>query len=297
MPVQKGTTEDYWNGAAGVVRIHSGQKTWFLAEPINGTFLYCTHDLGGSRVYYYISADEVFADFPRTIDQLGGPGKTVLGWAAPAFRDWEQADPLRSHPYLLILLLKEAKQEWWTQTGLIGYRLAYTNEDFNLGLAYQRMRLFPLLKLGEWGYLSALWVFLVWPWVRNLSLSRRAIHAAVLPLLLLLPYYLGYCAWNFTSARSTGGVVYPYLLDALMPLPWTPIDQALIQYVPQVFTALTEPIRHISLFPEGDRSAGPLAALGLGLVLGAAVFVLGLLLRKMDRSGMFYPSRVPYQEQ
>jgi hypothetical protein len=51
------------------------------------------------------------------------------------------------------------------------------------------------------------------------------------------------------------------------------------------------------LFPEGDRSAGPLAALGLGLVLGTAVFLLGLLLRKIDRSGMFYPSRVPYQEQ
>jgi hypothetical protein len=148
MPVQKGTAEQYWNAAAGVVRIDSGQKTWFLVEPINGTFLYSTHDLGGSRFYYYISADEVFADFPRAIDQLGGQGKTVLGWAAPAFRDWEQADPLRRHPQLLILFLKEAKQEWWTQT-ILGSRLAFANEDFNLGLAYQRMGLFPLLKLGE----------------------------------------------------------------------------------------------------------------------------------------------------
>src|SRR5437660_3560887 len=116
IPVQKGTAEDYWNGAAGVVRTHSGQKTWFLAEPINGTFLYSTHKTGGRFYYYYISADEVFADFPRTIDQLGGEGKVVLGWAEPAFCNWEQVDPLRSRPQLLILLLKEAKQEWWTQT-------------------------------------------------------------------------------------------------------------------------------------------------------------------------------------
>jgi hypothetical protein len=277
LPVRKGTAEDYWNGAAGVLIIDTHQRAWCLTKPINGIFLYSTGTLHGSE-FHYVSADEVFADFPRTVDQLGGEDKRVLGWAAPGFRNWEQVDPQRTNPQLLILCLRETQQDWWARTTPVETRLFVTNADFDLGMAYQRMQLLPLIQIGEWGYMSALWVFLIWPWVRTCSLSRRAAHAALLPLLLLFPYYLGYCAWKFTSAGPVGGVIYPYVLDAFRWLPWTSIDRFLIQHVPQVFGPLTGPIGPI-LSMGGGRRAGPLAAIGLGLVFGTAVFCLGLLLR------------------
>ena len=201
----------------------------------------------------------------------------MLPWAEPAFRKWHEADPQGRDPQLLILLLREAQLEWWASKR-VESRLLMAAADFDLGIAYQRMRVFPLVQLLEWGYLSAIVIFAAWPWLRNRRLSRWAVHAGLLPLFLLLPYYLGYCSWNFTSAGPGGGVIYPSVLDAFRWLPWTALDQTLMQHVPQVLAPLTGPLGTM-LSVSGGRHAGPLAALGLGLGLGAVVFWLGMQFR------------------
>src|SRR5262249_5081168 len=157
--------------------------------------------------------------------------------AEPGFRTWEKGDPQLTDGQLLLVHLRAARLDWWITKH--PESLAFqTARDFHLGVAWERMGLIPLVQLGEWGYLSALIVFAAWPWLRNRGWWTWGIHVALLPPLLLLPYYLGYCAWNYTSAGPGGGLVYPFVLDAFRPLPWTSLDMAMIQHVPQVLAPL-----------------------------------------------------------
>jgi hypothetical protein len=281
VPVRPGTAEGYWDAAAGVRENVIPSGSWFLTEPVNGFFLYSRNHMHGSY-FYQVPVADVFATFPISVDQLGGEGKRVLPWAEPGFRTWQEADPQRSNPQLLLLYLREAQLEWWASKS-VESRLLLTTADFELGIAYQRLRLFPLVEFLEWAYLSALVVFAAWPWLKKRPLSQWVVHAALLPLLLLLPYYLGYCAWNFTSAGPGGGVVYPFILDAFPSLPWTPLDQFLVGHVPQPLAPLTGPLGPMMSL-SGGRHAGPSSAVGMGLALGAVVLSLGWLLRSRPRT-------------
>jgi hypothetical protein len=276
MPVQPGTAEEFWNAAAGVRKNVIPSGSWCFAQPVNGVFLYSEDGWHGSSFFEVPEAD-VLAHFPKSVDELGGEDMRVLGWAGPAYRKWQETDPQGGDPQLLLLCLREAQLEWWASKSVPSRNLVAT-ADFYLGIAYQRMRLFPLVQLAEWSYLSALIVFAAWPWIKNRSPAPWAIRASVLPLLLFLPYYLGYCAWNFTSAGPGGGIIYPFILDAFRWLPWTRVDQTLIQHVPQILSPLTGPLGSM-LSLSGSRHAGPVAALGLGVGLGTTVFFFGLVLR------------------
>jgi hypothetical protein len=276
-PIQLGTREGYWSAATGVRKQFTlGGPSWCLPQPINGWFLYTSDNMHGSDFYRVPEAD-VLADFPKSVRQLDGPNEVVPEWGEAGFWDWEKDDPQKANPLLLLLHLREAHLDWWMKHHPEGLA-SQTQRDVDLGLALWRMNLFPLVQLAEWAYLSALLVFAAWPWLRNAGRGRWAVHVALLPPLLLLPYYLGYCAWNYTSAGPGGGVVYPFLLDLCRPLPWTPFDKALVQHVPQVLAPLTGPVGPM-LSLSGRRSAGPSAVISLGLGLGAMAFGLGTLFR------------------
>jgi hypothetical protein len=269
VPIRLGTAKGYWAAAVGVREKNIlGGPSWCLAHPIDGWFLYTADHMHGSY-FYRVAESEVLADFPKSVEQLGGDGKVVLEWAGAGFRTWEKADPQRADARLLLRHLRAARLDWWIRK----YQedLAFqTERDFHLGVAWQRMGLFPLVQLAEWAYLSALIVFAAWPWLRNRGRWTWTIHVALLPPLLLLPYYLGYCEWNYTSAGPGGGVVYPFLLDAFRWLPRTAVDTVMIRHVPQVLAPLTGPLG--PMMPvSGGRSVGPLAAVCLGLGLGILV--------------------------
>lgn len=119
-------------------------------------------------------------------------------------------------------------------------------------------------------------------WLRNRGRWAWAIHTALVPPLLFLPYHLGYCTWTFSSAGPGGGVVYPSILSQFRSLPWTSLDTALIRHVPQVLAPLAGPLGPI-LSLSGARGVGPVSILCLGLALGAAVFGLGSLVRRWRR--------------
>jgi len=281
IPVREGKAADFWSAATGVrTKGVLGGPSSCLPEPVDGWYLYASHNMHGSD-FYRVPKAQVLGTFPRGADELGGEAKIVPEWSAEGFASWEKADPERGDVNQLLQHLRMARLQWWQKNHPELQR--DVQDDFNLGIAFQRMGQFRLIQLAEWAYLSALILFAAWPWLRDRGRWAWAVHTALIPPLLLLPYYLGYCAWNYTSAGPGGGVVYPFVLDELRPLPWTSLDSRLIRHVPQVLGSLTGPLGPMMSL-SGGRHAGPVAAISLGLVLGAAVFAIGSAWRRRGKT-------------
>ena len=108
--------------------------------------------------------------------------------------------------------------------------------------------------------------FLCWPWIRGAAVRRKAINVFVAPVVLFVPFYMGYAPLTFTFGPS-GGFVYPlYLLLASIPLeliPCTTIDQFLLRLFPPFLHNLSQlpgPPAAITFY----SCVGPLATLVLG---------------------------------
>src|SRR5438067_304339 len=99
---------------------------------------------------------------------------------------------------------------------------------------WERVRRYDWSASGEFVYLSALVVFAAWPWLRNGRPLRWAVHLGLVPVLLFLPYWLGYAGFTFTSAGPSGGVLYPWLIVWFGRLPWTALDTAIVSRLPPV---------------------------------------------------------------
>ena len=267
VPIRLGTAEVYWAAATGVRgRGDLGGPADCMLQPIDGWFLYTVDHMHGSDCYRVKEA-EVLADFPKALAELGGKGKFVPEWNEDGFRNWEKADPKRTNALLLVLHLKSACLSWWIKSHPKNFpELA----DFQMGIAYQRMGQFRLVQLVEWCYLSALILFTAWPWIRNRSRWTWAVHAAMIPPLLMLPYFMGYCAWSYTSVGPAGGIVYPLILDVFPSLTWFSFDNVIIDSIPRVLAPLTGPLGTMYSV-SGRGGPGPTAVLCLGLVLGSVV--------------------------
>jgi hypothetical protein len=285
VPIRLGTAEDFWAAAAGVREKNIlGGPSWCLSQPINGWFLYTSNHMHGSDFYRVPEAD-VITKLPKKAGELAGEDRLVSKWSEEGFRNWNRADPKGSNALLLLHYLRAARSHWANENRSEDI-LMRTEPDFDIGVAWQRMEQFPLVQVMEWGYLSFVILFAAWPWLRNSSRWRWAIHAALIPPLLMFPYFLGYCAWNYTSAGPGGGVVYPYILNEFRPLPWISFDSTLIKFFPQILARLTGPLGPMMTI-SGGRHAGPAAVgllgLGLGLAVLAYCYVIEWISRRFER--------------
>jgi hypothetical protein len=95
----------------------------------------------------------------------------------------------------------------------------------------------------------------------------------LVPLLLLVPYFLGYCRLAFTSVGPFyGGVLYPFVLSVYWLLRGftCSLDIAFLNAAPQLLAWLTQPPGPIVSISGG--SVGPTVPALLGVGLGLAVF-------------------------
>jgi hypothetical protein len=280
MPIRSGTAESFWAAATGVRKENGfGNPSWCLPYDIDGWFLYTSDHFHGSA-FFRVAAVDVIANCPNAEEELVSDPKFVQEeWGKEGFRGWEKADPEHANPRLFLQHLRASRLNWWIKNHPERLNRP-TERDYDLAIASQRMSLFPLMQIAEWAYFSALILFVAWPWLRNRGRWAWAIHVALLPPLLMLPYYLGYCMWNYTSAGPCGGVVYPFILDLFRPLPWTTLDREIVIRIPHILAPLTGPLGPM-LSLSGGGGAGPVGVVCLGLGLGVVVFGLGTILKKI----------------
>jgi hypothetical protein len=138
-----------------------------------------------------------------------------------------------------------------------------------------RARLRPVAIAFEAGFILSWQLFLILPWLRGSSAVIKALHLSLAPLLLFLPFYLGYAPLAFTYGPS-GGLLYPlYLLFVSLPLgaiPCTSIDRVVLGALPRILGSLSQlpgPPAAITFY----ACIGPIACL-VGGVAASATYLL-----------------------
>jgi len=143
----------------------------------------------------------------------------------------------------------------------------------------QKAKAYWATFLFEFIYLSYLIWFPFWPWFKRKPLWQCAQRLVWLPVLFMLPAYLGYAIFSFTSVGPSGGILYPWLL-IFLPRPWISLtlDQIILQRVPQLLEPLSQGTG-LPLAITGFGMWGPTTIILFGLCLGAASLLLFFLVR------------------
>ena len=134
----------------------------------------------------------------------------------------------------------------------------------------------------EWVFLSGLVLLLLWPVLNRVGAARWAAHYAAAPILFMLPVYLGYATFTFTSAGPSGGVLYPFLISRIHGGTFTRFDEQILPFVPQILEPLSTPIGP-PMALTGMGMPGPVTMVSAGLLLGIIVFIVRLVQRMRSR--------------
>ena len=131
----------------------------------------------------------------------------------------------------------------------------------------------------EWLYLSGLVLFAVWP-VRGNKEGWKgfAIHLGALPMLFMLPAYLGYATLSFSSRGPCGGVLYPWLIFGLRQTgSCNDLDRNMLAHVPQLLEPLSAEIPIPLMGNMSDiiwsHMPGPTTMTIAGLIIALIVFL------------------------
>ncbi len=237
-----------------------------------------------------VHEQEVMALFPAVLDRIvehpsdglrGGQIKALLGHDAPGVTeglaevarhreeigtsvDCMQAFVAASSAAQLERLLSEAGT--W-------YLSAHMSTEREVGVVLDRANRY-------WANVAFEAVFLagvaVWIWLPLLSRRVRVLLPlfwGITPLLVLGPYFLGYCNGTFTSLGPLqGGALYPWVLAAYSPLHETATDWDIdvLNAIPRILEPLTQ--HPFSVLSMSGGAVGPTAPAAISLALAALLY-------------------------
>lgn len=279
-PVKDGTPAEFWHAACGV-RLPSGPsgETWSgTYAPRDGWFVYYLQGWHG-RFLYRVPASDVQSDFPEVLSRLnaGEPAESAYLRGVSGYRGWAESEGEKT-PESLVAALRQARfKEMREEKGDEIWQHALKGEEW-FEERWKRTNRFWLNIVFEFTYLSAGVVFVAWPWLRRKDRRSWATHVAMAPLVLFLPYFLGYCQYTMTSAGPSGGALYPWLIVRFR---WLHLPLAAEEFMLQGMPPLLEPLSQ-RLGPylglTGMGGIGVLATAITGLVLGGLTFAIGAIL-------------------
>ena len=284
-PIGDGDAGTFWFVTTGL-DVGAEHHFWgSFHRPRDGWFLYYAVGFHGQPVFR-VDPAAVEALFPKIVERLrNAPPGRLRSDVEVGFREWDQtgADGVAG-------LLKKIEDARTARIRRDNPKRNYSPDDREREFDEQwtRANRYSWNLWFEFLFLAGLIVFAAWPWLRSAGRVRWAIHLGLTPMLLCLPYWLGYAPLTFTSAETSGGVLYPWLLRPFAGLPWSEIDTSLLRALPKPLEPLSQvPGPMLSL--SGFGSVGPTAM----LVIGAGVAVVVLwgpkavrrLIRQFDKVG------------
>jgi hypothetical protein len=265
-PLKEGHAEEFW---VALYQLRSERYRFFYGvyPSREGVCVYAIRGLHGEKVCWVKQAD-LEAQLPglrsRILEESGRLSdgeRDLIRTGAPLTR-------------LIEARLKAEIEEWakkdpdmaaYVEAGLKGFEVRWS-----------RIQRYWINILAEGIFLNALLAVLWVPFLRREAHLSRAIVAAAVYLLILTPYFLGYCPWSFTSAGPSGGVLYPIILFSTRSRSeWTEIDQALLQsigYPLEPFSQTPGPMSSVS----GMGAPSPSSAMLTAAFLSIIVYLLSL---------------------
>jgi hypothetical protein len=283
-PVQDGDPAAFWLHACGVdVRteeLKPSAHRYYL--PRDGWFIY--YDQGmHEQLLYRVDAPAAVALFPKVVEKLrGAPPGLLHRDVESGFREWLGSGARPDDAAGFLATLRESRLARLRQSDPTLFDSVRASDD-EFTERWGRAARYHWNGWFEFLFFGCLILFAAWPWLRRSGPFGWAIHLGLLPMLFCLPYWLGYAQLTFTSLGPSGGILYPWLLGGLRDLPWTSLDRAIVQDLPQPLEPLSQtpgPMLSLTIF-RGPAPVG-MAVLGLGVTL--AVFIVGEMIRQRRHS-------------
>jgi len=199
-PVRRGTANDFWETACGIELDSTPRNEW-------GGAAYCVDEnwvaydwphMHGSDIYYVPMA-EARPRFEAATRALaarqvsGADSRFVKG-----YEQWRAKPADRQTMESLLDCQRDALHEAANARGIHALSYLVSVEQL-FWQRWRRARWYWANFIFEWFFLTGLGLFALWPVIRNSNLYRWAAHVSLLPLLFLLPTYLGYATTSFTS--------------------------------------------------------------------------------------------------
>jgi len=278
-PIRDGDAGTFW---VHVCQIDVGARDPGRAHgyyrPRDGWFIYYDQGFHG-QFLHRVPASEAIALFEKLVDKLlKVPPGVLRPDVEQGLKNWldRGADPEDAAGFLA--RVHEARLDRARHSKDPGALQRALSREEEFDERWERIGRYRWNLRFEFAFLTGLILFAAWPWLRGAGRTRCAIHLALVPTLLCLPYWLGYAQLTFTSAGPGGGVLYPFLLLLLRGLPWSDLDTMILRNLPQPLEPLSQtpgPIMSVS----GSGGVGPVGTLVLGLVVFAVIHWGPVLLR------------------
>jgi hypothetical protein len=270
-PIKEGNTADFWWAACRVqVDPTMPRFSGGVYPPREGWCIYYWQGFHGQGLSK-VPAGAVEATLPEALEALeAAPPASLPAHVKEGLRAWRQLDPAARDAVALLGAMREARHDALLETAphQLATRLEWEEE---CNRRWEQARRYRWNVAGEFAFATALVFFAAWPWLRNAGRWRWAIHLGLLPVLLLLPYWLGYAYLTFTSAGPNAGPLYPWLISFFRRLPFTRLDATILRALPRALAPWSlSPGPMLSLSSQG--APGPCPTALLGLCLGALTF-------------------------
>jgi hypothetical protein len=281
-PITDVTGDDYWNDV-----LHLNGHCGRAKPPRDGWFFGAQSDFHGERLFRVAEAEGREA-FQRVAPKLENLPPRKVEYVQKGIDVWLKKDRDRTDPLLLLACIHDARLDDYRDQPEMQEYVRATVQSFDD--RWHRLQRYWLNIVFEAGYLGALILFLWWPWLRQAAQWRWALHIGLGPLLLFVPYYLGYAMLSFTTAAQPGGLLYSQVLlwfrrplvwligDWNRQLPWTSLDGWLLANLPKPLASISQtPGEMMSI--SGGGGVGPVFLLELGAVLAVAIYAGPMLVR------------------
>jgi hypothetical protein len=274
-PIKEGNAADFWQ-AACLWRPDPNVTKWGMFAPRiypprEGWFIYACSHFHGEDVYR-VRAEVALADFPAVVEELEAAPKGAL--RAPvekAYRAWAREHPDRTDAEALLAALNRAEHEHRREHSEWAYEYGLSRErDFDR--RWDEAKRWHWNVFGETAFFLALLLLAAWPWLRNARPWRWALHVGLVPMLLLLPYWLGYAWMTYTSVGPSGGALYPWVITPFRGLYWRWIDAPVLRSLPRPLARCSPgpgPIMSMTFL----GGVGPVTILALSAALAAVVYL------------------------
>lgn len=278
-PVKECPPARFWHAACSVTLPGRDCSSGFggMYPPRDGYFICYSQGFHGQSIFR-VKEHTAMSDFPEVVRQLD---RDLREWgprthALRGYQAWRSDRKGPSDARGLLAKTREARLSSARRRYFGIYRHRVDAEE-QFDRRWQFVKRYPLNVLFELTYLNGMILFAFWPWLRRHKPWRRRLHLALLPLLLMLPYFLGYASLTYTSAGPSGGVLYPWLIvwfridgwrwPTLLTQLLTPsFDYALLDLLPKPLVHLSQPLGPM-LSLSGWGAPGLIAVLLCGAVI------------------------------
>lgn len=287
-PVRTGTSDAFWAHACGVdLTGTASTNSSGHVHVVSNVCYYESQHMHGS-VLYSVPMAEVESSLARAVQlmqQRSQPSEEPHDEIA-ALAAWQARPEVEQTLESLMSDLRQARVARLAKQSPSSIE-AMGVYDYLFERRLQQAKWYWANHVFEFIWLVGLIWLALWPLIRSSPPWRWSVHLAPLPLLLMLPVYLGYAIFTFTSAGPSGGVLYPWIVAvAGSGGTFTTLDQQIVERLPQVLEPLSQPIGS-PMALTGRGLTGPSAALVTGLVLGAVATVAAWGCRRLAARRLF----------